>query len=131
LPKRYVLCPSLPEYGERLTTPSEGADSDAAPCQADSKELRRKSNEKFLAVLYYATKNHLCKAHRDFTVYEGDVIVAAMETIKTATFEALLENAVPDGEDGFVFTLDGETFKIKDTLEITGIATKKGYIIIY
>lgn len=53
-----------------------------------------------------------------------------METIKTAMFEALLEYAVPDG-DGFVFTLDGETFRIKDTLEITGIATKKGYIIIY
>lgn len=54
-----------------------------------------------------------------------------METIKTATFEALLENAVPDGEGGYIFTLDGETFRIKDTLEITGIATKKGYIIIY
>lgn len=81
--------------------------------------------------MYYATKNNLCIAHRDFTVTGGDVIVAAMETIKTATFEALLENAVPDGEGGYVFTLDGETFKIKDTLEITGIATKKGYIIIY
>ncbi|BCO11555.1 hypothetical protein GEOBRER4_n3264 [Citrifermentans bremense] len=53
-----------------------------------------------------------------------------METIKTATFEALMELAVADG-DGYVFTLDGETFRIKDTLEITGIATKKGYIIIY
>lgn len=57
-------------------------------------------------------------------------IVPAMETIKTATFEALLENAVADG-DGYVFTLDGESFRIKDTLEITGIATRKGYIIIY
>jgi len=54
-----------------------------------------------------------------------------METIKTATFEALLENAVPDGEGGYDFTLDGETYKLKDTLEITGIATRKGYIIIY
>ncbi len=57
-------------------------------------------------------------------------IVPAMETIKTAMFEALMELAVPDGDE-FVFTLDGETFRIKDTLEITGIATRKGYIIIY
>jgi hypothetical protein len=54
-----------------------------------------------------------------------------METIKTATFEALLETAVPDNEGGFIFTLDGETFRIKDTLEISGIAARKGYIIIY
>jgi hypothetical protein len=54
-----------------------------------------------------------------------------METIKTATFEALLESALPDGAGGYIFTLDGERFSIKDTLEITGIATKKGYIIIY
>jgi uncharacterized protein YxjI len=54
-----------------------------------------------------------------------------METIKTATFEALLEYAVADGEGGYIFTLDGETFHIEDTLEITGIATRKGYIIIY
>ncbi|MBJ6802661.1 hypothetical protein [Geomonas propionica] len=53
-----------------------------------------------------------------------------METIKTASFESLIELAVPEG-DGYIFTLDGETFKIKDTLEITGIASKKGYIIIY
>jgi hypothetical protein len=56
---------------------------------------------------------------------------AAMETIKTATFEALLESALPDGNGGFIFTLDGEEFRIKDTLEISGIATRKGYIIIY
>ena len=54
-----------------------------------------------------------------------------METIKTATFEALLESALPDGAGGYIFTLDGETYRIKDTLEITGIASKKGYIIIY
>jgi len=53
-----------------------------------------------------------------------------MDTIKTATFEALLESAIPDG-DGYLFTLDGETYRIEDTLEITGIATRKGYIIIY
>jgi hypothetical protein len=56
---------------------------------------------------------------------------AAMETIKTATFEALLESAIPDGSGGYLFTLDGEKYQIKDTLEITGIASRKGYIIIY
>jgi hypothetical protein len=61
----------------------------------------------------------------------GRCYSARMETIKTATFEALLESALPDGNGGFIFTLDGEEFRIKDTLEITGIATKKGYIIIY
>lgn len=54
-----------------------------------------------------------------------------METIKTATFEALLENAVPNDTGGYDFTLDGEIFQIKDTLEISAIATRKGYIIIY
>lgn len=56
---------------------------------------------------------------------------APMETIKTAMFESLMELAVPDENGGYTFTLDGETFSIKDTLEITGIATRKGYIIIY
>ena len=60
-----------------------------------------------------------------------DAIFRTMDTIKTASFESLLELAVPDGAGGYTFTLDGETYKIKDTLEITGIATKKGYIIIY
>jgi len=54
-----------------------------------------------------------------------------METIKTATFEALLESAIADADGGYLFTLDGEEYKIKDTLEITGIASRKGYIIIY
>jgi hypothetical protein len=61
----------------------------------------------------------------------GRCYSAAMETIKTATFEALLESALPDGDGGYIFTLDGESFHIKDTLEITGIASRKGYIIIY
>jgi hypothetical protein len=54
-----------------------------------------------------------------------------METIKTAMFETLLESAVPDGGDGYLFTLEGKTYKIKDTLEISGIARDHGYIIIY
>jgi hypothetical protein len=54
-----------------------------------------------------------------------------METIKTATFEALLESVLPDGNGGYIFKLDGESYRIKDTLEISGIASKNGYIIIY
>ncbi|HTG81840.1 MAG TPA: hypothetical protein VL949_07845 [Geobacteraceae bacterium] len=54
-----------------------------------------------------------------------------METIKTAMFETLIESAVPDGQGGFVFTLEGKTYAIKDTLEISKIAQDHGYIIIY
>lgn len=53
-----------------------------------------------------------------------------METIKTALFETLMESAVPDG-DGYIFTLEGKTYRIKDTLEISKIAQDHGYIIIY
>ena len=72
-----------------------------------------------------------CKHLQDLPLLEKNCYIAAMETIKTATFEALLESAVADGDAGYLFTLDGESFTIKDTLEITGIATRKGYIIIY
>jgi hypothetical protein len=51
--------------------------------------------------------------------------------VKTATFEALLEDARPDGEDGFVFTLEGKTYRIKDKDEVRRIAEQHGYIIIY
>jgi len=51
--------------------------------------------------------------------------------IKTATFEALLEDAKPDGEDGYVFILEGKTYQIKDKDEVRKIAEKHGYIIIY
>ena len=54
-----------------------------------------------------------------------------METIKTALFETLMESAVPDGDDGYLFTLEGNTYRIKDTLEISKIAQDHGYIIIY
>ncbi|GLI39738.1 hypothetical protein KI811_00740 [Geobacter hydrogenophilus] len=54
-----------------------------------------------------------------------------METIKTALFETLMESAVPDGDDGYIFTLEGNTYRIKDTLEISKIAQDHGYIIIY
>jgi hypothetical protein len=54
-----------------------------------------------------------------------------METIKTAMFETLLESAVADENGGFTFTLEGKTYCIKDTLEISKIAQDHGYIIIY
>lgn len=54
-----------------------------------------------------------------------------METIKTAMFETLIERAVPDGNGGYIFTLEGKSYRIKDTLEISKIAQAHGYIIIY
>ncbi len=54
-----------------------------------------------------------------------------METIKTAMFETLVESAVPNETGGFTFTLEGKTYQIKDTLEISKIAQDHGYIIIY
>jgi hypothetical protein len=46
-------------------------------------------------------------------------------------FETLIESAVPDGEGGYTFSLEGKTYQIKDTLEISKIAQQHGYIIIY
>jgi hypothetical protein len=54
-----------------------------------------------------------------------------METVKTALFETLIESAVPDGNGGYIFTLEGKSYRIKDTLEISKIAQAHGYIIIY
>ena len=54
-----------------------------------------------------------------------------METVKTALFETLIECAVPDGNGGDIFTLEGKSYRIKDTLEISKIAQAHGYIIIY
>lgn len=51
--------------------------------------------------------------------------------IKTALFETLLGSAVPAPEGGYTFTLEGKTYHIKDTLEISKIAQDHGYIIIY
>ena len=54
-----------------------------------------------------------------------------METIKTAMFETLLESAGANEDGSFTFTLEGKTYRIKDTLEISKIAQDHGYIIIY
>jgi hypothetical protein len=62
---------------------------------------------------------------------EKTVRRTVVETIKTALFETLVESAVPDGKGGYLFTLEGKTYHIQDTLEISKIATAHGYIIIY
>ena len=54
-----------------------------------------------------------------------------METIKTAMFEALMESAVDNGDGTYTFTLEGQSYRIADTLEISKIAQAHGYIIIY
>jgi hypothetical protein len=53
------------------------------------------------------------------------------ETVKTATFEYLLRLAEENGAGGYTFLLDGESYQIEDTLEISRIAEKHGYIVIY
>ncbi len=54
-----------------------------------------------------------------------------MQTIKTATFESLLELAEEQPEGGYLFTLDGHEYRIEDVLEISKIAQQHDYIIIY
>ena len=51
--------------------------------------------------------------------------------IKTATFESLLETAVPAEEGGYLFTLEGKTYHIDDKDQVRAIAEQHGYIIIY
>jgi hypothetical protein len=54
-----------------------------------------------------------------------------METIKTASFEYLISLAKEKPEGGYLFVLDGSSYQINDVLEITKIAEKHGYIVIY
>ncbi|MDF1581005.1 MAG: hypothetical protein P1P74_09545 [Desulfuromonadales bacterium] len=54
-----------------------------------------------------------------------------METVKTAMFEYLISLAEELPEGGYIFRLDGSEYRIDDVLEISSIATKHGYIIIY
>ena len=51
--------------------------------------------------------------------------------VKTALFESLLESAVENVDGTFTFTLEGKTYIIRDTLEISKIAQEHEYIIIY
>ena len=54
-----------------------------------------------------------------------------METIKTASFEYLIDLAQPDPAGGYQFNLDGTPYHIQDVLEISAIARRHGYIVIY
>lgn len=54
-----------------------------------------------------------------------------METIKTASFEYLIGLATPKSAGGFEFILDGSSYHIDDLLEISAIASKHGYIVVY
>ncbi len=53
------------------------------------------------------------------------------ETVKTASFEYLISLAKENPEGGYTFVLDGDSYQIEDVLEISTIASKKGYIVIY
>ena len=50
--------------------------------------------------------------------------------VKTALFETLVESAVVNGDGTLTFTLEGKSYQIKDTLEISKIAQDHDYIII-
>jgi len=54
-----------------------------------------------------------------------------VETIKTASFEYLIDLARPLPEGGYEFNLDGSIYRIEDVLEISNIARQHGYIVIY
>jgi len=54
-----------------------------------------------------------------------------METIKTASFEYLISLAKEDSAGGYDFVLDGEAYHIDDVLEMSRIAERHGYIVIY
>jgi hypothetical protein len=54
-----------------------------------------------------------------------------MDTIKTASFEYLIGLAQEKPEGGYSFVLDGVEYDIHDVLEISAIATRHGYIVIY
>ena len=51
--------------------------------------------------------------------------------VKTATFEALLEEARPVDTGGYLFTLEGKSYHIANKDEVRKIAEQHGYIIIY
>lgn len=54
-----------------------------------------------------------------------------MQTVKTAMFEYLVDKAVKQTDGSYLFELDGSEYQIQDVLEISRIAEKHGYIVIY
>jgi hypothetical protein len=59
------------------------------------------------------------------------MLEGGMETIKTASFEYLISLSEEKPEGGYTFVLDGSSYEIDDVLEISKIAEKHGYIVIY
>ena len=51
--------------------------------------------------------------------------------VKTATFEALLSDVVPDDLGGYLFTLEGKEYHLDNKDDVRKIAETHGYIIIY
>ncbi|GAM10933.1 hypothetical protein OR1_03236 [Geobacter sp. OR-1] len=51
--------------------------------------------------------------------------------VKTALFETLIASTVDNGNGTLTFTLEGKSYIIRDTLEISKIAQDHGYILIY
>lgn len=51
--------------------------------------------------------------------------------VKTALFETLIESVIDNGDGTATFTLEGKSYLIHDTLEISKIAQDHGYILIY
>ena len=54
-----------------------------------------------------------------------------MQTVKTAMFEYLVDTAEKQEDGSYLFQLDGNEYRIQDVLEISRIAEKHGYIVIY
>jgi cystathionine beta-lyase/cystathionine gamma-synthase len=75
--------------------------------------------------LKYGPNSWICSRIMDRPTASG------METIKTASFESLIELAKQNPDGGYTFTLDGDIYQIEDVLEISKIASKHGYIVIY
>ena len=53
------------------------------------------------------------------------------ETVKTASFEYLISLARENSDGGYTFELDGTSYQIDDVLDISAIAARHGYIVIY
>ena len=51
--------------------------------------------------------------------------------VKTALFETLIESVKDNGDGTYTFTIEGKSYQITDTLEISKIAQEHDYIIIY
>jgi hypothetical protein len=54
-----------------------------------------------------------------------------LETIKTASFEYLISLTREEPDGGYLFVLDGVEYRLQDVLEISRIAERHGYIVIY